>query len=136
MPGPGNLWDKDQAGMQVRGTERAMADLPTGRTWPDPVGSREQRVQGQSRVKQAGRWEVGWQTRGCGRLSAGLGFREEGSLREAGGHACDSEADNACRLCPSSRLDQVSGDRRESRDAPTVVSAGQGVWGQGKGRFA
>ena len=24
------------------------------------------------------------------------GCREEGSLREAGGHACDPEADNAC----------------------------------------
>ena len=46
------------------------------------------------------------------------GRREEGSLREAGGHACDPEADNACRLWPSSWLDQVSGDRRESRDAP------------------
>ena len=42
MPGPGNEWDKDQAGMQARGTGRAMADLPAGRTWPDPGGSREQ----------------------------------------------------------------------------------------------
>ena len=61
------------------------------------------------------------------------GHREEGSLREAGGHACDPEADNACRLWPSSWLDQVSGDRRESRDAPTVASAGPCAWGPGKG---
>ena len=64
MPGPGNEWDKDQAGMQARGTGRAMADLPAGRTWPDPGGSREQRVQGQPRVRQAGSWELGWCARG------------------------------------------------------------------------
>ena len=61
------------------------------------------------------------------------GCREEGSLREAGGHACDPEADNACRLWPSSWPDQVSGDRRESRDVLMVASAGPGAWGQGKG---
>ena len=64
MPGPGNLWDKDQSGMPARGTGWAMVDLPAGRMWPDPGDSGEPHVQGQARVGQAGRRELGWRVRG------------------------------------------------------------------------
>lgn len=72
--------DKDQAGMQ-EGHRKGTADLPTGRTWPDPGGSRQQRASkvGSLGSGRQGRWswaggrEVGVQA------ERGLGFREEGS---------------------------------------------------------
>ena len=103
-----------------------MADLHVGRMWPNQGGSRECGVckgsSGDIPSSGSGRQgseSRGWRARGSGRLMAVLGFRfhpesEEASLWEDEEHICDSEAENACRLWPSSQgemmgLDRVSG---------------------------